>query len=326
MDLNVKHDGAVETVAAPTRFVAPELRRKGWWRSIVGCGASSFVTTTDGITALKGHQVWEDGKLRADYEDDCEDSLAREARVYALLGPHPHVLRCFGLEDVHPEGKGVHALRIEFAPGGDVRGFIRGSGAVPPLSCRLRLARDVTEAVAYIHRCGVRHCDLTCRNLFLCGDISDPRAWCIKLGDFGGAVVESDIQNGEYLNYIYEEQAYELPLRGRGDYASRPPRKRELFALGSALFELVAWCKPYEGLKEDEIEAKYADEQFPALDKGDVTAVAPIVRDCWAEQYDNAGDIVKALDGLLAAQLNDNWKRVKLDKHDSFVKKRGRSA
>ncbi|CAK7220285.1 hypothetical protein SCUCBS95973_004107 [Sporothrix curviconia] len=304
---------------SPSHFKVPVLGRKGWWRSIVGCGAYSFVTTTDRITALKSHQVWEDGRCRAEHEDDCEESLAREARVYALLGNHPHILTCSGLEVIHDgpdkdvyEGiykrvyKRAHALRIEFAPGGNLRSFIRDTradGIVPSLACRLRLARDVADAIAHIHHCGVRHCDLTCRNLFLAGDITDSDAWIIKLGDFGGAVIESEVPDGTYVNYVYEEQAYDLPLRGRAHYSDRPPRKRELFALGSAIYELVAWCKPYEGLSEDEIEAKHNAEEMPPLDDGDVAVVAGIVRACWAEQYENADTIVEALDRLLADEL-----------------------
>jgi len=92
-----------------------------WW-SIVGMGASAIVSSTDKKTALKGYQVWEDGKIRASCEDDCEKQLAREAAIYHRLGEHPQVLLCFGLEEVHP---GVNSLRLEYAPLGDVRRFIQ---------------------------------------------------------------------------------------------------------------------------------------------------------------------------------------------------------
>jgi hypothetical protein len=87
-----------------------------WW-SIVGLGGSCFVTSTDKKTSLKGYQLWEDGELRALCQHNSEKVLAREASVYKHLGEHPHILRCYGLEEVHP---GVNSLRLEYAPLGDV--------------------------------------------------------------------------------------------------------------------------------------------------------------------------------------------------------------
>lgn len=54
---------------------------------LLGLGGTSYVTTTDHKTVLKGHQVWRDGE-RYLSRDDCEDDLAREAVIYAHLGDH----------------------------------------------------------------------------------------------------------------------------------------------------------------------------------------------------------------------------------------------
>jgi serine/threonine protein kinase len=90
------------------------------------------------------------------------------------------VLRCFGLEQVHP---GIHSLRLELAPLGSVRQYIAGraTARVPP-ECRLRMARDVARGLAFVHSRGVAHSDLSCRNLFLFRDFT------VKIGDFGGAI------------------------------------------------------------------------------------------------------------------------------------------
>src|SRR4051812_4347060 len=88
-----------------------------WW-SIVGLGGSCFISSTDKKTALKGYHVWEDGECRAWCEHDSEKELAREAFIYKHLGNHPHILYCYGLEEVHP---GINSLRLEYAPLGDVR-------------------------------------------------------------------------------------------------------------------------------------------------------------------------------------------------------------
>lgn len=57
---------------------------------------------------------------------ESEEVLRREALIYKHLGERPNILRCYGLEGVHT---GVNALRLEYAPLGDVRGFIKKSKA-----------------------------------------------------------------------------------------------------------------------------------------------------------------------------------------------------
>ena len=253
-----------------------------WW-SIVGLGGSCFVTSTDKKTALKGYQVWEDGELRAKCQHESEGVLRREARIYEHLGEHPNILRCYGLEEIHP---GVNALRLEYAPLGDVRGFIKKSkAALPSESIRLQMALDAAKGLGHIHKMGVQHCDMTCRNLFLFED------YHLKIGDLGGSLIES---YHDPVPPISEESAYELPLRGRA-FNERPARKRELFALGSAIYEIMVWAAPYEGLGDEDIELKFAAEVFPSLEG---VAAGHIIQMCWDEQYESSDEAVEALIAL----------------------------
>ncbi|KAH8907488.1 kinase-like protein [Coniochaeta sp. PMI_546] len=249
-------------------------------RHLGSLGGSCFISSPDKKTALKGYQVWEGGKCRAWCQHESEKELAREAFLYKHLGEHPHILHCYGLEEVHP---GINSLRLEYAPYGDVRTFIQKHKEEPlPRNIRLRMALDTALGLSYVHVKGVQHCDMTCRNLFLFDN------YRLKIGDFGGSLVEG---HEELKPGICEEAAYELPLRGR-EFESRPGRKRELFALGSAIYEIMAWASPYQGLTNDEIEQKYTAEEFPALES---ILAGDIVRMCWHEKYDSADEVVEAL-------------------------------
>jgi serine/threonine protein kinase len=209
---------------------------------LLALGGTCFITTTDHKTVLKGHQVWRDGKLYLRRED-CEADLAREATIYAHLGSHPQILGCFGLEQHAP---GVHSLRLELAPLGCVRQFIAEQPCLS-LEARLQMALDVVTSLAYMHSKGVQYCDMSCRNLFLFPGFR------VKLGDFGASL----LQGHGFAPTFCEEPQYELPLRGR-EFRNRPPIKRELFALGSAMYEIMSWRRPFEGLSDEEVEARYA--------------------------------------------------------------------
>jgi hypothetical protein len=95
----------------------------------------------------------------------------------------------------------------------------------------------------------------------------------VKIGDFGGAKIDSKDP------YDAEEAWYELPLRGRS-WEERPYLKRELFALGCAIYEIMAWKKPFVELSSEEVEKRYAREEFP-----DVSNIfeADVIKKCWKE-------------------------------------------
>lgn len=264
-----------ETTSGPksTRCRLPRMPYQ-----LLGLGATSYVTTTDNTTVLKGHQVWRDGKYYMG-RDDCEDDLAREAAIYAHLGEHPQILKCFGLEE---HCAGVHSLRLELAPLGCVRQFIAEHLRQPPPPwTRLRMALDAATGVAYLHSRGVQHCDMSCRNLFLFDGFR------VKLGDFGASLL-----NGrEFKPTFCEESQYELPLRGRR-FAERPPVKREPFALGSAIYEITEWERPFQELEDSEVEARYAQDEFPSLG-GNMAGL--VIQKCWKEQFESANEVMEAL-------------------------------
>lgn len=247
--------------------------------AIIGMGASCFASYAADGTVLKGYQIWVNGKRRSYYESSCEDALAREAAIYKHLGEHPQILRCFGLVEIHPN---IHSLRLELAPLGNIRQYVGNHRDCPiPERNRLQMAFDIATGLSHAHSRNVQHSDLSCRNLFLF------QGYRVKIGDFGGSL----IQGSGFVETVCEEMAYELPCRGR-PFSERPVTKREIFALGSAIFEIMAWRRPFEGLEDNDIEARYAREEFPSLDN---VPLGPIISNCWNEAYETAEDAVISL-------------------------------
>jgi hypothetical protein len=126
---------------------------------------------------------------------------------------------------------------------------------------------------------------MSCRNLFLFD------GYRVKLGDFGASLLEGY----EFKPTFCEETQYELPLRGR-EFKDRPPIKRELFALGSAIYEISMWKRPFQGIPDEEVEMRYAREEFPSL-VGNLAG--PIIRKCWDEEFDSANEVLGALARLV---------------------------
>lgn len=240
----------------PARVVKPGL--------ILGIGATCFVSVYDSETVLKGYEIWVGGKRQSYKWRPYEESVLREESVYRHLGSHPRLLSCYGLVEVRPS---VHSLRLELAPLGNVRQYIEDHPEPLSEDTRLQTVLDVSLGLAYIHSRKVRHADLSCRNLFLFDDFR------VKIGDFGDAAVERH----EFTPTVCEEIRCELPCRGR-EFDHRPVRKRELFALGSVLYEIMAWTRPFPGLQDDAVLALYAKEEFPSTDS---LTVGHIILNCW---------------------------------------------
>ncbi|ERS95382.1 TKL protein kinase [Sporothrix schenckii ATCC 58251] len=254
---------------------------------LLGLGATCYVTKTDNKTVLKGYQ--------------CEDDLVREATIYRHLGSHPQILECFGLEEQCP---GVHSLRLELAPLGCVRQFIAEHADAPlPRQTRIGMALDVAQGVAYLHAQDVQYCDLSCRNVFLFD------GYRVKLGDFGASL----LAGYDFKPTFSEEAQYELPLRGR-NFKDWPPTKRDLFALGSAIYEITMWKRPFQGLSDEEVESSHAGETFPSLEGN---MAGPIIQRGWDEEFDRADEVAEALARLVAMGA------VEPDADDDRLQRRG---
>lgn len=149
------------------------------------------------------------------------------------------------------------------------------------------MALDVAAGLAYVHSRKVQHADLSCRNLFLFDGFR------VKIGDFG----DSAMEGCEFQPTVCEEIRCELPCRGR-EFNARPIAKREIFALGSVIYEILAWAGPFPGLQDEEVETQYAREEFPPLDG---IVVGPTILSCWKERYETVDEVVASLDEFLAA-------------------------
>lgn len=68
--------------------------------------------------------------------------------------------------------------------------------------------------------------------------------------------------------------------------------KRELFSLGSAIYEITAWERPFTNLEDNEVDATYARDEFPSLG-GNVAG--QIIQNCWAVVYATVQEVIADL-------------------------------
>jgi tetratricopeptide (TPR) repeat protein len=159
------------------------------------------------------------------------ERFEREARAMARLGAHPNVVAVF---DVGEEA-GRPFIVSELVGGGDLRDRLRDGRLAPERA--ISIAKDVLDALVFVHKSGLVHRDLKPDNVWL---TDDGRA---KLGDFGIALI-TDRPRLSIAGSLLGTPAYMAPEQVQGD---RVDARADLYALGAMLHELVTGRPLFEG-------------------------------------------------------------------------------
>jgi len=155
---------------------------------------------------------------------DLLEHLRREEQVCGGLR-HPHVVAVFT-----PRQRSRDYLVMEFVEGKDLRSVMQERGPLPAGEAVL-VARQVCEALVYLHSKGVYHRDLKPENVFLTRDGA-------KVLDFGIASLRSRRRPAAdgTPDYAAPEQ-----IRGGGGDA-----RTDIYALGTMLYEMLTGRLPFD--------------------------------------------------------------------------------
>jgi serine/threonine protein kinase/tetratricopeptide (TPR) repeat protein len=179
------------------------------------------------------------------------ERFASEQRLLAQLN-HRFIAR---LLDADTLADGTPWFVMEYVDGLPLTAYCRARET--SLIDRLRLFRDVCEAVQHAHQHLVVHRDLKPSNILVTGDGT------VKLLDFGIAKqLESLDGRGDQTRTALRLMtvAYAAPEQVRG---GRIGIHTDVYALGVVLYELIAGRLPFEASDEARIEALITDQEPP---------------------------------------------------------------
>jgi eukaryotic-like serine/threonine-protein kinase len=224
-----------------------------------------------------------------------------EARATARLA-HPGLVQVF---DVGSED-GLEYIVMELVPGRSLRELLAARRRLTPAET-VSIGAQLADALAYVHRQGLVHCDVKPRNVMLTPDGT------VKLLDFGIAE-GTDSTRTLPLGEVRGSAAYISPEQARGE---RPDARSDIYALGILLYELLAGHPPFTGpdvhtvvvqrLVADPPRLRPSNPQVPgALEQVVLTALA---RDP-AARYQSASDLSDALSRALTVGVRTPRKRL----------------
>ncbi|RSL67315.1 hypothetical protein CEP51_012690 [Fusarium floridanum] len=220
---------------------------------------------------LKAETIWIDGKPYGppSMAAQTNSDLCREHDIYMAVGGHQHITTCFGL--VHDDNGNAIALRLE---------------QIPSMRWRLEMAATLAKSVAYLHSRGVIWGDLSTRNVLVFDDDS------LKICDFASSILENVYPKFGIHTY---EPSY-CPALPEDEVLTLSGMQRELYAIGSAVYEITTWKRPY---------AEISGDIWDIVESGTMPVIADnnvareIITRCWNFEYGSAGAVADELATIL---------------------------
>jgi len=197
--------------------------------------------------------------------------ILSEARSASALN-HPGITTIY---EVGEEGELLFIV-MELVPGRSLREMLR-AGAIETRAL-VRLAAQMSEALAAAHAHGVIHGDIKPENIMV---LADGR---VKLLDFGlarqmaeEALTVSHLATHEWLpdSQIAGTLAYMAPEKLSGESSDT---RADLFSLGVLLYEMAAGRRPFPGPSAMALAAQVINDASPPLNGGARNVPAELAR------------------------------------------------
>jgi len=158
------------------------------------------------------------------------ERFRREEKIGQRLG-HPYLVKMLS-----PAGKSRMYMAMEYIDGRSLRAVLQAQRSLPAERA-LQIARQVTEALVYLHGEGIVHRDIKPENILLVGDSG------IKIIDFGIALDESARRlTWAGLSSTLGTPDYMAPEQIGG---RRGDVRTDVYAVGTLLYEMLTGNLPY---------------------------------------------------------------------------------
>ena len=166
---------------------------------------------------------------------------------------HPHVIALFDSGDAD----GLLYYVMPFVEGESLRNRLDRQGQLPVTEA-VRLAAEVTDALAYAHEHGVIHRDIKPGNILLSAEHA-------RIADFGIArAIDAAVgERATATGLAVGTPVYMAPEQAAGDGSG--DERSDVYALGCILYEMLAGEPPYTGTSPHVVQARKLTESAPNI-------------------------------------------------------------
>ncbi|KAF1347693.1 kinase-like domain-containing protein [Delphinella strobiligena] len=200
--------------------------------------------------------------------------MRNEASVYLILGKHCRIAEYLYIAPTKD------LVILKYYPCGNLREHVASSPGITSVELK-RWARQMIEGVMELHRNGVRHSDIRLDQWLLDSELD------ARLSDFNASGFDANERLGL-------EGSKALGIEGPSHFMPRDPMddntvESDIFALGSALYELEAGTVPFVDKDDEAISACFQAGQFPDVEG---LYFGPVIAACWRGSLRTARDLL----------------------------------
>ena len=213
-----------------SRYILDERIGKGA-QGEVWIGRASSESSQDTVPETYAFKI-----LRTDLAEEpgfVERFIKERSTLLRVSSPY-----VIGVHDFVVEGTTL-ALVMDYVPGGDLRGYLKESGPLPPAEAA-QLGASVAEGLSAIHNAGILHRDVKPANILL--DFSTT-PMTPRVVDFGIARI-IDVAGASHLTGVIGTPLYMSPEVLSGEV---PGTQADIYSLGVVLYEVVCGVTPFVG-------------------------------------------------------------------------------
>lgn len=192
-----------------------------------------------------------------------QDRFENEARIGALLSPHPAIVRPLEIGNI-PELGGRPYLAMEFVRAPTLKRLSLVHPLAPAKACSVIF--DITEALTHLHQQGIIHRDVKPTNIIV-EDTPGTRARLIDFG-FAFALKDAALPQDRRITRTYDltgTRHYMAPEQGM----SQPPAPAaDVYALACSLYHALVGGPPYASDSADDVLRRKIDRNHPEFSIG----------------------------------------------------------
>lgn len=211
--------------------------------------------------------------------------FAQEARVQAKI-EHENVCKVYEVG----EADGKPFIAMQFIPGKT----LKGAAKELKLEEKIRLLKEVAEALHASHREGLIHRDIKPTNIMVVR--TEEGRWKPYVMDFGLAR-EQETAGLTMSGVVMGTPHYMAPEQARGE-TSRLDRRTDIYSLGATMYELLSGQTPFQGNSTPQVMIKVLQEDplpLRRLDSSIPLDLETIVMKCMEKEQQRRYESAKAL-------------------------------
>jgi tRNA A-37 threonylcarbamoyl transferase component Bud32 len=197
---------------------------------------------------------------------------------------HKNIIKCFGkrLKD-----NKIPCMVLENCEGGDLQTALKNNNVTNEF--KIKMMKELAEALIYLHKKGYVHSDLKCDNILLDKPYNDYNYPNLKLGDFGCAVKINDKYNNGHILY----RAIEAIM----DDECKVTDKLDVYSYASTCYEIIKKEPPFgDNIKIFLEKLCEHGEHFPDVNSLECSIeMKKLLLICWNKNPEERPDMINVL-------------------------------